>query len=374
MKMLNLNWPLMAAALLPWGSIAVAALFAPRLSRPDLFFAVTVNPTFRQSPDGREILRRYDRCIVIVALLALLLIGFVQLGTLPMVLIGLIGPVFIELAGLFAAFLAARRRAMPYHVKPTAQREASLRPREVSLPGGWVAQAGPFLILGAVSLCLWLRWDSIPARVPIHWGASGTPDGWAAKTPSAVFWGVAMGLLICLLLTSLWYAISLRVRRIYSSGPRAMLERRFVRVISFFMLGTEYWLALLLGLISLAVLRPNPEAPLPAFLPILLGQTLLIGTIFFIAFRAGQGGWRWGEPGGSETVQADSQPVGDRTPDECWKLGLFYFNRNDPALFVEKRFGIGWTLNMANPRALFVFGAILLFVLATLAIGLLAAH
>jgi uncharacterized membrane protein len=129
-----------------------------------------------------------------------------------------------------------------------------------------------------------------------------------------------------------------------------------------------------MGLLSLAALRPNPAAPLPGLWPIMVGQTLLIGSIFFIAFRAGQGGWRWGTPEGSETVPADSPPVGDRTPDACWKLGLFYVNRNDPALFVEKRFGIGWTLNFANPRVGLVIGAILFFVLATLAISLRTAR
>ena len=52
------------------------------------------------------------------------------------------------------------------------------------------------------------------------------------------------------------------------------------------------------------------------------------------------------------------------------RSSLFYFNRNDPALFVEKRFGIGWTVNMANPRSWFFLGAILLFVVASLALGL----
>jgi uncharacterized membrane protein len=132
------------------------------------------------------------------------------------------------------------------------------------------------------------------------------------------------------------------------------------------MLGMEYWLALLMGLISLAALRPNPAAPLPALLPILLGQTLLVGSIFFIAVRFGQGGWRWAGVSKSQTPATDSAPVGDRTPDECWKLGLFYFNRNDPAVFVEKRFGIGWTLNLANPRSLLVAGALLVFILAIL--------
>jgi uncharacterized membrane protein len=37
-----------------------------------------------------------------------------------------------------------------------------------------------------------------------------------------------------------------------------------------------------------------------------------------------------------------------RPPDEGWKA-IFYSNRDDPALFVPKRFGIGYTLNFANP-------------------------
>src|ERR1019366_4115692 len=41
----------------------------------------------------------------------------------------------------------------------------------------------------------------------------------------------------------------------------------------------------------------------------------------------------------------------DGTPDECWKLGLVYFNPADPALLVEKRFGVGYTLNLGNPTA-----------------------
>jgi uncharacterized membrane protein len=141
---------------------------------------------------------------------------------------------------------------------------------------------------------------------------------------------------------------------------------------SCFLLGVEYWMALIFGLIGLAALRPIPEEPLPAFWPIMLGQTLLVGSVFYIAYRAGQGGWRLGSAGEGEPPADGAAPVGDRTPDECWKLGLIYFNRNDPALFVEKRFGIGWTVNMANPQAWLVIGGILLFVAATLAIAVLS--
>jgi uncharacterized membrane protein len=45
-----------------------------------------------------------------------------------------------------------------------------------------------------------------------------------------------------------------------------------------------------------------------------------------------------------------TQTQGDnRTPDRCWKAGIFYVNPDDSALFVPKRFGIGYTLDFGNP-------------------------
>jgi uncharacterized membrane protein len=39
---------------------------------------------------------------------------------------------------------------------------------------------------------------------------------------------------------------------------------------------------------------------------------------------------------------------GDATPDAAWKAGLLYFNPADPAVFVETRMGVGWTVNFGN--------------------------
>lgn len=37
--------------------------------------------------------------------------------------------------------------------------------------------------------------------------------------------------------------------------------------------------------------------------------------------------------------------------DQFWKAGVFYVNREDPSIFVSKRFGFGWTMNMGNWRS-----------------------
>jgi uncharacterized membrane protein len=53
--------------------------------------------------------------------------------------------------------------------------------------------------------------------------------------------------------------------------------------------------------------------------------------------------------------------------DRNWKLGVFYYNSDDPRVLVRKRMGIGRTLNMARPISW-------VFLLAPIVVGLVAAH
>ena len=103
MNSTNIDWPLIFAALFPWACVVVAALMTPRLTRPDLFFAITVKPSFRVSPAGTEILRNYDRFILIAALLGLLPLAGGVMFSRSLVLIGLLGYSREEVAEMRAA-------------------------------------------------------------------------------------------------------------------------------------------------------------------------------------------------------------------------------------------------------------------------------
>ena len=71
---------------------------------------------------------------------------------------------------------------------------------------------------------------------------------------------------------------------------------------------------------------------------------LLLGAV---AARAGQGGSRL-----NGNVRGLAPAAGtDRDDDRFWKAGLLYVNRDDPALVVGARFGVGWTPNFRNPVA-----------------------
>jgi len=38
----------------------------------------------------------------------------------------------------------------------------------------------------------------------------------------------------------------------------------------------------------------------------------------------------------------------DKQNNDNWKWGIFYNNPNDPSIWVEKRTGLGWTVNFAH--------------------------
>ncbi len=365
------HWILILSALFPWACIVIYAWITPRLTRPDLFFSVTVKPGFRTTPEGAEILRGYTRIIIIFAALGLLPLAFFFLSR-SWILAGILGPIAVAIAGFFTAFILSRRRVMAFRAEATAIREASLAPRSVSLPGGWLAQAGPFLILAGVAVALWLRWDQIPARVPIHWGVEGKPDEWPAKSWASIFSLPMIGAWVCALLCGISCVIGSGARRIHSSGKAGGREGKFARAILFILLAMGYWFALLSGTIGLTVLRPNLNAPIPEFWLIIPVEIVIVTVILGIGYRMGQGGWRMDRASGEKTGPQDDQPVGDRTPDECWKLGMFYYNPNDPAAVVEKRFGIGWTLNFACPKSWILIGVLVVFMVGVLAVSLAA--
>lgn len=90
-----------------------------------------------------------------------------------------------------------------------------------------------------------------------------------------------------------------------------------------------------------------------------LGVTLGLVAVAIVAslvlsITTGQGGSRI-----KATGHAAPSGKSNTDQDQYWKLGIFYFNRHDPALFVEKRFGIGWTVNFARPIGWIILVSIL---------------
>jgi uncharacterized membrane protein len=325
--------------------VGVVFHFLPVLARPDIFFAVTVAPGFRTGGDARRILARY-RAQGWAATLAGALLVMLALANHLQALIAA-GPL-LQIAGVFAAFVAARSRVLPHAATPSPLRAAELAPRRDCLPGGWLAQLGPFGTLTASVAVLALRWQEIPDRFPVHWNIDFQPDRWAARSFGSVFAQPLLGVVMCALMALTGVGVVRWSRRVDAQPARAAQETRFRRTFALTLVLLEVALAALFSWLSLAPLRGDALLTWHFFALLLLVFAVAAVAVVLLARRrmeAARVPTEEEQPGGGELT------VGDRTPDACWKLGMFYVNRADPALFVEKRFGLGYTINFGNPWA-----------------------
>jgi uncharacterized membrane protein len=344
--------------------LAIGALEAgifwmlPLWERPGLYFAVTVSPEFRSSPTGRTIRRHYrTRATILIAIGWGLILAGAAPKRWPLLVLGMAWLGF----GPLIAFLIGREAVMPHAAKPMLAQEAMLAPRAAHLPGGWLLQAGPFAILAATALYLRARWDQIPELFPVHWGIDGQPNGWSARTPMGVYGPLALGAGIVAGIALLAYAVLREARVVRVPGVR-MPTRDFPHQVGYFLIAMEYFLAAALSFVALLPLTGAPN------IVFVLGATIVVLALAF-------GGAHWLNQGRAHTLSPAALPgadgvFGDGTLDQHWKLGMFYFNPDDAALLVEKRIGIGYTLNFARPLAWLIM-ALILLVPAALALAAL---
>ena len=325
---------------------------APRWERPGLFFSVTVSPEFRSSTEGRKILRRYR--VLVIALIASgcgLFVAGKAPQRWPLLIIGIAWLAF----GPMVAFLIGREATLPHAAKALLIREAELAPRAAHMPGGWLLQIGPFAILAAAAVFLRMNWARIPEIFPVHWGIDGQPNGWSVRTPMGVYGPLIMGAAVIAGLGVVTYGVLHEARVVRVPGAPSH-GRDLPHQTGYFLSGVEYFLAVIFSFVALTPLIGPPKLAFVLILPI-----VIIAVVFLAAHQMNQTQAHTLSP--PKLPGADGV-FGDGTLDEHWKLGVFYYNPDDAALLVEKRFGIGYTFNFAHARAWLILALVLVVPLA----------
>jgi len=330
-------------ATLPSVAIIVNALIflvIPALSRHDIFFSITVSRDFRDTTIARATLRRYRVGVLAGSIGALVA---VQMATSSPHLI--VPAVFVQTIAATAAWAWAHRTIRPHAAIPSAVRVAALVPRDLSYPGGAVAIVGPFLVLGAAAWLLHANWDFIPDRIPAHWNIYGTPDRWTTKSGRGMFVPLAFAAVIILAVQVQAWFIVRRTRQIVVTGASADAEQQFKRRTAAYSVLSTFIVAALFGYFAMRTVVTSDDNLGWGF-ALIMGLVVLSGLGFAgWLLIAGQGGQRRVAP------DARSATLGDASPDSAWKAGVFYFNPDDSAILVEKRMGLGWTLNLGNRLA-----------------------
>lgn len=331
---------LLLAILMP--TLVLFHLF-PLLPRRGRLFGIAVPPEVRYGAQGAQLLRHYQVRLLPWTAGAVLIGLWIASAWLAVLL------AVLPLVTLIAAtwlFYQGRSAARPFGLPGSPVREAQLTDAGDRLGWRLLWFLPPAGLLGATALYLRGNWDRIPARFAIHWDLNGHPNGWSHRSAGGVYGPLILGALMILFLL----ALAMLTYR----GARRGTQRSTVFVV---MTAVSYLIALVFSMAGLSPFWAPPTWVVVGGLPVFLA------VIALLIIRA----YSQPEPEG-ETVE--------RTPEECWHAGGFYYNPNDPALFVEKRLGIGFTINFGNRLSWVILGAMVVFIggLAFLAPRLIGVH
>ena len=197
-----------------------------------------------------------------------------------------------------------------------------------------------------ITVILTLRfYDRIPDPIPIQYNLSGNVTNWAKKTYRSTLFLPLMQVYLTLIFIFVNTIIAKAKQQISAENPEASLKQniRFRRKWSLFIILMGISLTMMFSLFQVNYFLDMPNQLMTLF-PFVLTGVILIAALV-LSIQTGQGGSRINVAGTS-----DGQHI-DRDDDQYWKLGQFYFNKDDPALFLEKRFGVGWTINLGRPAA-----------------------
>ena len=339
----------------------------PFLLKKTIVFGVTIPEGHTDDNVLATYKKTYSAIIFILGLAGLLIYLIWGLGSQVreerIVFIGLIlqfGILLISMALYLYFHIKTMKRKRQHkwggNLKKVRVADLSRRTNDEMLPSLIFALPIP-ITLGLIAYTA-TQYGSMPDLIPTHWGPNGQPDAFTEKSPFSV---IAL-LLILLVMQGMMLAFNASTKK---SGVKLNASKKstsriqqlsFRKYTSWLLFMTSVSMTILFGFFQLTTIHGNLGGPLLMMaMPLGFLFIILIATAVY-AFKVGQGGSRI-------QLEIDEEPVPgvtDYDDDRFWKAGVFYVNKNDPSIFVEKRFGVGWTLNFGNPIGyLIVFGPLL---------------
>jgi uncharacterized membrane protein len=305
--------------LVPHLFMSLAMFALPHVTRREILFGVAVPADFRSRPEGRKAIREFRLAVAIPALVGAAAIVLLGSRFIP---VFLLAPMTMMLAA-WITFVLQNRKLRAFAVQPQPIRELELSTQPERLP--WFAWLGlaPLVFLAAAAVFVHANRDRFPASQSTQ------------EVYGPLIIGAEMTLWLFGFALATWY------------GSRRSEPLRRPTLAVFVTFG--WMLALLVP--GLAI---QPLTKLPAPVLVAPAMAIILFCLIYVIKKS-----------------RDARGPLDPTPNECWKGGILYYNPNDPAIFVGRRDGAGFTLNMGNPWSWVVLGSPLMLMASGFLIFLL---
>jgi uncharacterized membrane protein len=323
-------------------------LWLPVMNKERAFFGVRVDPELYRG-EGRQTLHRYWLTLVGIFGLSEAVGFFLFVRLNNPILSALLS--LVATGGAFASYSIYARAVYPHAIPSGATRFASsIQARSLQdYTHWWLELTLAVLTLAAFAINAFY-YPQIPARMPVHWNATGDPNGWAQKSLAAVFFLPALGLYMQVFFLVLKRDLT-HARMTLPGEHTAEFLRGKEHYLLMNILLVEWAriaIALLFLIISLLIISTtvnelNRFTRLVSVAIWITGAVMIGGMCYFI--------WRMKRINDELKGKFGESYVQRPGDEEHWRQGgLAYYNPDDTALVVEKLVGFGYTLNLAHPR------------------------
>lgn len=198
----------------------------------------------------------------------------------------------------------------------------------------------PFIII----LLTLIKYNNLPELIPVHYNAEGIIDKLVKKGTTEAYLNLAIIPFMLILMLFFFVFINKIIVNsksdLFSGKIRGTIKKKFLfkKYISIFTWVLALETLIIMSLPQVAILFDLGIEIMTIPMIILF---ISIGGFLLISYYFGQGG--------RNIKTSEEGEENYRDDDDRYILGSIYYNKKDPALMVEKRIGVGWTMNLAHP-------------------------
>ena len=328
-------------------------LIIPQITRKSLLFGVKIPMEHSGSEEAAALRRRYiGTCLAGVLVILVICIAQYSLWPEWTLLVTLYMPLLIIPLYLLA-FVPNWKAAVRLKQEKNWQVPGAVfaetgsshsRGNLSKLPWAWYV-AGLVIVLATIAAAA-MRYPALPDQIPGHMDANMQATRYVDKTWLSVLMMPLMNLATLAIVFAVGISIEKAKLQIDAARPRisflqhVVYRRRMGNALGFMAVG----MAILMALIGLPFIYypVSPEAGTVIFWVSMVIIFVPLAVLIGVIIKTGQGGCKVKvdeNAADAENAAATGPAFTGRGDDKYWKLGMFYYNPDDPAYIVEGRFG-----------------------------------
>ncbi|BDB01243.1 DUF1648 domain-containing protein [Clostridium botulinum] len=208
-------------------------------------------------------------------------------------------------------------------------------------------------------------YPNLPNKVATHWDFNGNVNGYQNKSTFLIYQMPLMELFITSIFFLCYKIIGWSKKQISAVNPEESKTRNklFRRILSIYMTFSAIAMTIFLSIINFQIMKViDINDKYMMYFSLIFTLSIIMATIL-LGVKVGQGGsnlkLNYKNDNKNNFINKDD--------DYHWILGnTIYYNKEDPSLFIEKRFGIGWTINAGRPLGLIIYISLILIIIVSI--------